>query len=56
MKISYEPVGIIHTPFKSREGMPIQTRGAKGIKGKIVLNEEFVPGLSDLDGFSHNEI
>ncbi|WP_281351399.1 tRNA (N6-threonylcarbamoyladenosine(37)-N6)-methyltransferase TrmO [Prolixibacter denitrificans] len=41
------------TPFKSKEGMPIQSRLAKGIKGRIELKEEFVPGLLDLDGFSH---
>ncbi|GET20694.1 tRNA-Thr(GGU) m(6)t(6)A37 methyltransferase TsaA [Prolixibacter denitrificans] len=33
--------------------MPIQSRLAKGIKGRIELKEEFVPGLLDLDGFSH---
>jgi len=33
--------------------MPIQSIGAKGVKGRIELNEEFVPGLADLDGFSH---
>lgn len=33
--------------------MPIQSKGAKGIKGQILLNEEFVAGLTDLDGFSH---
>ncbi|MGB4655463.1 MAG: tRNA (N6-threonylcarbamoyladenosine(37)-N6)-methyltransferase TrmO [Bacteroidales bacterium] len=53
MSIVLEPIGIIYTPFKTREGMPIQSIGAKGVKGRIELNEEFVPGLADLDGFSH---
>ena len=53
MPITLEPIGIIHTPFKAREGMPIQPTGAKGIPGQIEVNEEFVPGLADLDGFSH---
>ncbi len=53
MPVTLEPIGIIHTPFKTKEGMPIQSIGAKGIKGQIELNEEFVPGLADLDGFSH---
>lgn len=53
MPIRLKPIGIIHTPFKTKEGMPIQSNGAKGIKGQIELNEEFVPGLADLDGFSH---
>ena len=33
--------------------MPIQSALAKGVKGRIELREEFVPGLLDLDGFSH---
>lgn len=53
MKISFKSIGVIHTPFTSREGMPIQPSGAEGIKGTIELNEELVDGLSDLSGFSH---
>ena len=53
MSITLKPIGIICTPFKTKSGMPIQASGALGIKGHIVLNEEFIPGLADLDGFSH---
>jgi len=53
MSITLKPIGIIYTPFKTKSGMPIQASGALGIKGHIVLNEEFLPGLADLDGFSH---
>jgi tRNA (adenine37-N6)-methyltransferase len=53
MPVSFKPIGIIHTPFKNKEGMPIQSGGAQGIKGTIVLKKEFEPGLLDLDGFSH---
>ena len=53
MLITFEPIGIIYTPFKTKEGMPIQSAGAEGIKGKIILNEEFASGLTDLEGFSH---
>jgi tRNA (adenine37-N6)-methyltransferase len=53
MSIIIEPIGIIYTPFKAKEGMPIQAKGAEGIKGQILLKEEFIPGLADLDGFSH---
>jgi len=49
----FKQIGIISTPFKKREGMPIQPRGAKGVKGKIVMNKEFSIGLNDLNGFSH---
>jgi len=53
MPITFEPIGIIYTPFKTKEGMPIQSNAAKGIKGQIILKEEFIAGLTDLDGFSH---
>ena len=51
--IKYIPIGIIHSPFKKLEGMPIQPKGAAGIKGTIELFEEYRAGLKDLDGFSH---
>ena len=53
MKIEFEIIGTIHSPFKELEGMPIQPTGAKGIKGKIYINDEFKAGLKDIDGFSH---
>ena len=51
--ISYNIIGIVHSPHKSIEGIPIQPVGAKGIKAEIELYEEFKEGLIDLDGFSH---
>ena len=53
MEITYHPIGLIHTPFKSVEGMPIQPKGAKGVLGQIEIYSEYVEGLTDLDGFSH---
>ncbi|MBN1340016.1 MAG: tRNA (N6-threonylcarbamoyladenosine(37)-N6)-methyltransferase TrmO, partial [Bacteroidales bacterium] len=53
MTITFEPIGIIETPFKTKEGMPIQSNGASGCKGRVVLQEKFKAGLADLDGFSH---
>ena len=51
--INFKPIGIIHSPFKQIEDMPIQPSAAQGIQGHIELNEEYVDGLCDLDGFSH---
>jgi tRNA-Thr(GGU) m(6)t(6)A37 methyltransferase TsaA len=48
-----KPIGIIKTPFKSIEDMPIQPKGAKDVEGIIILDEELSEGLKDLDGFSH---
>jgi tRNA (adenine37-N6)-methyltransferase len=53
MEIRYQEIGIIRSPFKSRENMPIQAGVGNGIKGEIELKAEFVDGLKDLEGFSH---
>lgn len=53
MKIKFLPIGTIHTPFKNREGMPIQPPGAEGVAGTIEIFKEYHTGLKDLDGFSH---
>jgi len=48
-----KPIGVIYSPFKELEKMPIQPKSAVGKMGRVVLNDEFVAGLQDLDGFSH---
>lgn len=52
-EIKVRPLGVIHTPYKEPEGMPIQGRFAKEIKGTITIFPEYVSALKDLDGFSH---
>jgi tRNA-Thr(GGU) m(6)t(6)A37 methyltransferase TsaA len=52
-RIQYKPIGIIRSPFKDTKGMPIQTTGAKGVRGKVVIEPEYVDGLRDIEGFSH---
>ncbi len=46
-------IGVIYTPFKERKGTPIQPKMGKGIEGRIEVFDKYVPGLKDLDGFSH---
>lgn len=53
MAITFNSIGTIQTPFKSKEGMPVQSSGSKGIKGIIVLKKRFIKGLLDLEHFSH---
>ena len=48
MKIEFEPIGVIHTPFTNPKGMPIQPAGAAGMKGSVEGFEPFQPGLKDL--------
>ncbi len=47
------PIGIIHTPFKTLEDMPIQPTGADEVQGTVVLDSAYEDGLKDLEGFSH---
>jgi tRNA-Thr(GGU) m(6)t(6)A37 methyltransferase TsaA len=51
--IIIKPIGTIHTPHIDINNMPIQPIAAEGIKGYIELLPEYVPGLKDLEGFSH---
>jgi len=48
-----KPIGVIHSPFRALENMPIQPKGAAEVMGKVVVDAEFADGLKDLDGFSH---
>jgi len=50
--ISFQPIGIIHSPHKSPVGTPIQPTAASGIRGQVELLPEYVKGIEDLDGFS----
>jgi tRNA-Thr(GGU) m(6)t(6)A37 methyltransferase TsaA len=51
--VIYNPIGIIHSPYKEIEGMPIQPCGAIGVAGTVEIKHEFAGGLKDIDGFSH---
>ena len=53
MDISVTSIGIIQTPFKDINGMPIQPSGARDVPGQLVLDPRYEEGLCDLDGFSH---
>ena len=53
MKIEYQPIGLIHTPFKQRQGMPIQPSRGRGVRGTVEVAPEYADGLADLGGFSH---
>jgi tRNA (adenine37-N6)-methyltransferase len=52
-EIRFKPIGIIHSPFKDKQGMPIQPTGAEGVAGTVEMEAEYVEGLRDLEGFSH---
>lgn len=52
-KLELQSIGIIKTPHKSIENMPIQPVGAKGIMGVVELDIKYLDGLKDIEGFSH---
>ena len=51
--ITYEPIGIIHTPFKEQASTPIQGVFAPDSKGEVEVFPQYVDGLNDITGFSH---
>lgn len=50
--IKYRTIGLIRTPFKEKQGVPIQSCYSS-VEGWIELLPQYGEGLSDLDGFSH---
>jgi tRNA-Thr(GGU) m(6)t(6)A37 methyltransferase TsaA len=53
MEVIYKPVGVVHTPFKSLEEMPIQPTSDASGPGVVEVFPEFTDALKDLEGFSH---
>ena len=51
--IEYEPIGIVHSPFKKPIGVPIQPKEAKGVKGIVEVFKKYEEGLEGIEGFSH---
>lgn len=51
--ISFEPIGVVRSPFQTLEQVP-KGLGAKHVtEGELVLRPELEPGLTDIEGFSH---
>lgn len=46
------PIGVIRTPFKRKEDVPIQACFSKEA-GRVEVFPEFSKGLEDIEGFSH---
>jgi tRNA-Thr(GGU) m(6)t(6)A37 methyltransferase TsaA len=52
-RVKYDSIGIIHSPYKEIEGMPIQPCAAIGVRGRVELKPEYAGGLKEIEGFSH---
>lgn len=52
VELVLHPIGIIRTPFKNSDGVPIQSSKSNEL-GQAEVDFEYVEGLRSLDGFSH---
>ncbi|MDD5069809.1 MAG: tRNA (N6-threonylcarbamoyladenosine(37)-N6)-methyltransferase TrmO [Candidatus Omnitrophica bacterium] len=52
-KINVKPIGIINTPYKKPEGMPIQGKFEKNVIGTARIFSQYKKGLKGVEGFSH---
>jgi tRNA (adenine37-N6)-methyltransferase len=48
-----EPIGIIRTPFATKEACPIQGHYSEDTKGTIEIFVQYGAGLQDIETFSH---
>jgi len=51
--MTVDPIGIVHSPFKTKEECPIQPRYSAGATATIELYPQYADGLKDIGGFSH---
>jgi tRNA (Thr-GGU) A37 N-methylase len=54
MEITFQPIGVIHSPFQNLVDMTIQPVGGASAPGMVEIYPEYSPGLKDLKGFSHS--
>ena len=53
MTITLHPVGIIHTPFRTKEESPIQGAFRPEAEGTVEVFPEFALALKDIETFTH---
>jgi tRNA-Thr(GGU) m(6)t(6)A37 methyltransferase TsaA len=52
-EVVYKPIGVVHSPFKAPQDVPIQSVAAREVIGYVEVAGEYVEGLRDVEGFSH---
>ena len=53
MEYKLQPIGTIHTPYKTKEKCPIQGISQPEGKGTVEVFSEYSEGLQDIEAFSH---
>jgi len=51
--ITLNPIGVVHSPYRGPENMPVQGIFKPEPTAWVEIKEEYCNGLKDLDGFSH---
>lgn len=52
-QITIYPIGVVHSPYRRPENMPVQGIFKPEVTAWVELKEEYSNGLKDLEGFSH---
>ena len=52
-EIKSTQIGVIHSPYKEPQGVPIQPARNNDVEGTIEIFPDFAEGLKDIEGFSH---
>lgn len=47
------PIGTLHTPYKTKQDCPIQPIYTSAVPGRVEVREEYAEGLKDIEAFSH---
>ena len=55
-EITYSPIGTVHSDYKSKDGMPIQSAFADGSRGTVEIKKEYIDALLGLDEESGGDI
>lgn len=53
IKMNIQPIGKIHTPYKTKQECPIQPAYSSKAEGKVEVFEKYAAGLKDIETFSH---
>jgi tRNA (Thr-GGU) A37 N-methylase len=51
--MTIEPIGVIHTPYATKEECPIQPLYSSNSPGRVEVFKEYEAGLKDIETFSH---
>jgi tRNA-Thr(GGU) m(6)t(6)A37 methyltransferase TsaA len=53
LKIELRPIGVIHSPYKTRRDAPPQGWHRSEVVSEVEVFEEYENGLKDIEGFSY---